>query len=161
MLKLTVSLILLLQTLTSSLQVHVFDADYQPQPGVNVHLDLYEFASDEDGTTATVVFSKECNTDTTGICTIEVGETTGMLRGRLDVQGYGGRDVIWPGGPLELAIRLDKVNPGTEAQPYDFQEKDGGVSLYRGIAWFPVTIVVLLIGGLVIAIYFRARQVHS
>jgi len=161
MLKLTVSLVLLLQTLTSSLQVHVFDADYQPQPGIDVRLELYEFASNGDGTMASVVFSEECHTDTSGECVFEVGDTKGMLHGRLDIQGYGGRDVIWPGGPLELSIRLDKANPGTEAGPYDFQEKDGGVSLYRGIPWFPVTIVALLVGGLVIAIYLRARQVHA
>ena len=51
---------------------------------------------------ATVAFAGSCTTDASGDCVIEVGETNGVLRGRLDVEGYGSRDVIWPGGTLEL-----------------------------------------------------------
>ena len=77
------------------------------------------------------------------------------------MEGYGSRDVIWPGGTLELSVRLDKVNPGTEAQPYDFQEEDGGVRLRASFPWLSVSCVALLVGGLVVVIYLRARKEHA
>jgi len=160
--KFTASLILLFQIMTSSLHVHVVDENYLPQAGVSVHLELYEFVSDEEGMVATVVFSEDCITDTSGDCVIEVGETSGVLRGRLDVEGYGSRDVLWPGGVLELPVRLDRVNPGTEAQPYDFLEEDGGVPVSReSFPWISITCVLLLVGGLVAVIYLRSRKEHA
>jgi len=160
-LKLATSLILLLQALTSSLQVHVSGTDYQPQADLTVHLELYDFASDGDDVVATVTITGECTTDANGACEIEIGETNGRLRGRLVVGGHGSRDVIWPGGVLELSVRLDQVNSGTEAQPYDYQEKDGGVILHSTFPWMSVVIVGFLVGGLVIAIYLRARKEHA
>ena len=161
MFKFAASLILLFQVITSSLQVHVVDENYQPQANVAVYLELYDFVPEGNDVVATVTFTGQCTTDISGDCVIEVGETNGVLRGRLDVEGYGSRDVIWPGGTLELSVRLDKVNPGTEEGPYDFQEEDGGVRLRESFPWLSMTCVVLLVGGLVVVIYLRARKEHA
>jgi len=158
--KFAASLILLLQALITSLQVHVMDTNDQPQADVTVRLELYDFASEEYETTATVAFTGHCTTNASGDCEIEIGETNGVLRGRLDVEGYGSRDVIWPGGRLQIPVRLEQVNPGTEAQPYDFQEENGGVLLRTSFPWVSVICVAVLVGGLALAIYFRARKEH-
>ncbi len=78
----------------------VADGAGNPMHGVQVELVLYDFKLISGQTLVQKTFSDQCTTDQNGECTIVIGETSGLLRGRLDLGKYGGRDVIWPGGAL-------------------------------------------------------------
>lgn len=146
---------------TSSMHVRVMDAEGQALPNVRVELILYEFRSGK--AEARIAFSEHCTTDQNGECGISIGETSGMLRGRLDLGEYGGRDVIWPGGVLDVPVMVDLENmrvKGTEAGPYDFQERDGGV-LIRRTPWAAIVIVSALVGCAVFWAFTLSRREHA
>jgi len=148
----------------SSVQVRVADAAGQPLPDVRVRLDLYEPGSVPERMEVWTVFSGHCRTDQNGECTIVIGETHGLLRGRLDLGSYGGRDVIWPGGALEAPVLVDLENmrvKGTEAGPYDLQEKDGGIAIRQGIPWGLILVVTLSAGGILVRVYLRSKREHA
>ena len=148
---------------TSSVHVLVADAAGVPMHGVRVELVLYDFKLSAGQTQAQKTFTDHCTTDLNGECTIVIGETRGLLRGRLDLGKYGGRDVIWPGGALEAPVLIDLEQDrvrGTEAGPYDFQEKDGGVAVREGIPWFALAAAVLA-GMLVYWAYAISRKEHA
>ena len=145
---------------TSSVRIPVADADGKPMPEVRVTLVLYEFSLTEIRET----FSARCTTDAQGECTILIGETSGLLRGRLDLGKYGGRDVIWPGGALTAPVVIDVQNrriKGTEAQPYDFQEKESALTIQKDSPWLLIFGAGLMLGGLVFWAYQRSRQEHA
>ena len=148
---------------TSSVHVLVADAAGNPMQGVRVELVLYDFEFNSGQTQVHKTFSDQCTTDLNGECTIVIGETRGLLRGRLDLGKYGGRDVIWPGGALNAPVLVDLENnrvKGTEAGPYDFQEKDGGVAVREGMPWFALAAAVLA-GMLVYWAYAISRKEHA
>jgi hypothetical protein len=71
--------------------------------------------------------------------------------------------VIWPGGALEVPVLVDLEQDrvkGTEAGPYDFQEKDGGVAVREGIPWFVLAAAVLAV-MIVYWAYARSRKEHA
>jgi len=157
--------LLLLSILFTTSSVHILVADTAgvPMQGVRVELVLYDFKLMAGQTQAQKTFSDHCTTDLNGECTIVIGETRGLLRGRLDLGKYGGRDVIWPGGALEAPVLVDLEQDrvkGTEAGPYDFQEKDGGVAVREGNPWFILTATVLA-GMIVYWTYARSRKEHA
>ena len=148
---------------SSSVHVLVVDAEGEPLPDVRVELVLYDFESGSGQTQARKTFSDRCTTDQNGECTIMIGETRGVLRGRLDLGKYGGRDVIWPGGALDAPVMVDLEKSrvkGTEAGPYDFQEKDGGVPI-RQTPWLAIGIVGLIMGSAVFWAYTESRREHA
>ena len=153
-------LLVLFSTLFTISSVHVSVADAQgvPLPDVQVKLVLYEYRSNS---AVQITFSDSCSTDQNGECTILIGETTGLLRGRLDLGKYGGRDVIWPSGVLNAPILVDLENnrvKGAEAQAFEFQEKDGGVRIESEVSWFRILIMVLTTIGFVTWLYLESRR---
>ncbi len=160
------SFLLLLSILSTNSSMHVMVADTagNPMQGVRVELVLYDFKLISGRTQAQNTFSDHCNTDQNGECWILIGETSGLLRGRLDLGKYGGRDVIWPGGELNAPIMVGLKNnrvKGTEAGAYDFQEKDGGVTIGQGIPWILIILATLIVSGIVFRAYVRSRQEHA
>jgi hypothetical protein len=156
-------LLLSLLSTTSSVHVLVADAAGDPMQGVKVELVLYDFKLFSGQTQVQKTFSDRCTTDQNGECTIVIGETSGLLRGRLDLGKYGGRDVIWPGGALNAPVLVDLENnrvKGTEAEPYDFQEKDGGVTIRDGIPWFALA-ATAVVGLIVFWAYVQSRKEHA
>jgi len=148
---------------SSSVHVLVADATGKPLADVRVELVLYAFESNSGQMQARKTFSDHCATDQNGECTIVIGETRGILRGRLDLGKYGGRDVIWLGGALEAPVMIDLEKSrvkGTEAGPYDFQEKDGGVPI-RQTPWLAIMIVSALVGSAVFWAYVQSRKEHA
>ena len=148
----------------SSVHVMLKDAAGDPLAGVRVTLVLYDISISAEQMEARQIFSGHCRTDQNGECTIQIGETNGVLRGRLDLGRYGGRDVIWPGGALHAPVLVDLEHSrvkGSEAGPYDFQEKDGGVPLRHGTPWLVIGVAAAMAGGLVCLVYLRSRQEHT
>lgn len=149
---------------TSSVHVWVADAEGAPLADVRVELVLYEYQFNSGQAEAQPVFSDQCVTDRNGECTIVIGETRGLLRGRLDLGKYGGRDVIWPGGALNAPVLVDLKNKrvkGTEAGAYDFQEKDGGVAIQHGTPWLVILTAAMMVCGIVLRAYLRSRKEHA
>jgi hypothetical protein len=156
-------LLLSILSTTSSVHVMVADAAGNPMQGVQVELVLYDFKLISGQTKVQKTFTGQCTTNQNGECTIVIGETSGILRGRLDLGKYGGRDVIWPGGALNAPVLVDLENnrvKGTEAGPYDYQEKDGGVTIRDGIPWFALAATVL-VGLIVFWAYVQSRKEHA
>ena len=148
----------------SSVHVLVIDAEGVRLSDVQVELVLYEYRENSGQTEVQVTFSDRCQTDQSGECTIMIGETSGLLRGRLDLGKYGGRDVIWPGGVLDAPIQVDLKNntvKGTEAKPFDFQEEDGGVRVQSGTPWLVILMSTLIVFGIVCWAYLRSRSEHA
>ena len=93
--------------------------------GATATLLIYQF--DKHGTTVEVFPSGNCVTDQGGRCEIVVDpnaprDAAGFLKGALDLGEHGKRSVIWPGGLLEVDIKLNqagKVQVDTEAGPFD------------------------------------------
>ncbi len=156
-------LLLSILSTTSSVHIMVADATGNPMHGVQVELVLYDFKLISGQTQVQKTFTDQCTTDQNGECTIVIGETSEILRGRLDLGKYGGRDVIWPGGALNAPVLVDLENnrvKGTEAGPYDFQEKDGGVMIRDGIPWFALAASVVA-GMIVFWAYAISRKEHA
>ena len=160
------SFLFLLSILTTNSSVHVLvadDAGY-PMQGVKVELVLYDFKLISGQTQVQKTFSDHCTTDQNGECLILIGGTSGLLRGRLDLGKYGGRDVIWPGGALNAPVLVDLKNnrvKGAEAGPFDFQEKDGGVVIQNGTPWLSILLATLIVGVIVFWAYVRSRKEHA
>jgi hypothetical protein len=149
---------------TSSVHVLVADGAGNPMPGVQVSLVLYDFETKLGQTEAREVFSDQCRTDSNGECTIRIGETSGVLRGRLELGKYGGRDVIWTGGVLDAPVLVDlkqKRVKGMEAGPYDFQEKGDGILIRKETSWLAILIVTTVLGGIVFWAYLQSRKEHA
>ncbi len=156
--------LLSLLTTVSSVHVLVADASGNPLPGLQVKLVLYDFENRDGQIEVRKTFSDRCTTDQNGECTIMIGETDGVLRGRLDLGRYGGRDVIWLGGVLNAPVLIDLGShwvKGTEAGPYDFLQKDEGVSIQQGPPWIAILIVGMMLGGIVYWAYIRSMKEHS
>ena len=156
--------LLSLLSTTSSVHVLVADATGSPMQGVRVELVLYDFKLISGQTQVQKTFSDHCTTDQNGECWILIGGTRGLLRGRLSLGKYGGRDVIWPGGMLDAPIMVDLKNnrvKGTEAGAYDFQEKDGCVTFGQGIPWILIILATLIVSGIVFRAYVRSKQEHA
>ena len=155
---------MIFQTSASSVRILVADAQGQPMSKIRVSLVLYEFVSAAGKMEARETFSKHCTTDANGECTIQIGETSGILRGRIDLGKYGGRDVFWPGGALTAPVLVDieagRVK-GTEAGAYDFQEQDGGIMIQKSVPWLVIGIGLLAVGSIVVLIYLKARKEHA
>jgi hypothetical protein len=128
--------------------------------GVTVALYLYEYAS--DGKTVEESLAGKCATDAKGECSIAIGDAEGILRGWIDLGDYGGRDIMWTGGQLNVPIKINagRVQLGTEAQPFDFQEKDGGVVVRGGSSWILILITTLVVGGIVAGLYLQSKREH-
>jgi hypothetical protein len=157
-------LLLSILSTTSSVHVLVADAASNPMQGVRVELVLYDFKLISGRTQVQKTFSDHCITDLNGECTIEIGVTRGSLRGRLSLGKYGGRDVIWPGGELNAPIMVDLKNnrvKGTEAGAYDFQEKDGGVTIGNRTPWLLIFLATVLVSMIVFGAYIRSRKEHA
>jgi hypothetical protein len=146
--------------------VHVLvaDAEGNPMQDVKVELVLYDFELNQEQTKALPTFSDHCTTDQNGECWILIGETSGFLRGRLDLGKYGGRDVIWPGGMLNAPVLIDLKNnrvKGTEAEPFDFQEEDGGVRIVQEVPWLLILFATVIVCGMVFWAYERSKEEHT
>jgi hypothetical protein len=150
------------QSTTSSVHILAADAEGNPLPHVRVELVLYEFRPGQ--TEVREIFSGRCSTDQNGECMIGIGETSGLLRGRLELGRYGGRDVIWPGGVLTAPVLVDLQNKrvkGTEVGAYDFQEKDGGITIQTGTSWLSILAATLIVGLIVFRAYVQSRREHA
>ena len=151
-------------TTNSSMHVMVADATGNPLQGVRVELVLYDFKLISGQTQVQKTFSDHCTTDQNGECWILIGGTSGLLRGRLDLGKYGGRDVIWPGGALNAPVLVDLKNnkvKGMEAGPFDFQKKDGGVVIQNGTPWLSILLATLIVGVIVFWAYVQSRKEHA
>lgn len=155
--------ILAQQAIASSLHVTVVDRTGHPMPGIPVTLDLYFYSPvSPERTDVRGTFTDGCTTGDDGSCVIEIGKTDSILRGYLDLGSYGGRDVFWSGGELNLTVRIEnnKLQIGREAAPYEFQEKDSSLVM-RGIPWFWVLLVLFACGGGMTWLYVQSRQEYS
>ena len=151
-------------TINSSVHVMVADDAGYPMQYVKVELVLYDFKLISGQTQVQKAFSDHCTTDQNGECWILIGETSGLLRGRLDLGKYGGRDVIWPGGALNAPVLVDLKNnrvKGAEAAAFDFQKKDGGVVIQNGTPWLSILLATLIVGVIVFWAYVRSRKEHA
>lgn len=158
---LLLTLILFAQQATGTmLSLCVLDADQEPLSDITISLTLYTY----EGQEANVWFEERCKTDLDGACVFEIENAPpdgGILRGTLLVENYGLRDVIWPGGLLELTIPTDQIGSGREAAPYEFQEEDGGVEVVqgKGLPLYGLLVLVLLI-GLNLFFYQQSQKEH-
>ena len=126
-----VSLLMLLQTATTGVEVQVYNAAAnEPVSGIHVVLETFEYQDGE----AFQIESQTCTTDKSGNCTLllEKPNTNGMQRGTLQIGDYGIRDLVWPGGIQKISIPVDQLDFGREAAPYEYLPEDGGVVVHRG-----------------------------
>ena len=155
------TLLLFAQQATGTmLSLHVLDADQKAISGVEIKLVLYT----QQGQEVTPWFEESCQTDLDGACLFEIENPPpdgGILRGTLKIGDFGVRDVIWPGGLLELTIPTDQIGVGREAAPYEFQEEDGGVAIVQrsGLPLYAL-LVLLLLAGLLWYFYQQSRKEH-
>lgn len=144
------------------LRLRLRDAQEQAVAGAQARLRLYVFESRGGGVTARVWFERSCVTDADGECVIEINERPpdgGMLRGVVEVEGYGRRDVLWPGGELRLTLRLDRLEEGREAGPYEGQEQDGGVAVEeRRARWTLAAALGTTLLAMTFFLYGQARR---
>jgi len=141
----------------AELRVRLVDAQGAAVAGVTVTLQLYTF---ERGV-ARVWQEAACVSDAGGECRFAIPVPPpdgGLLRGVVTVEGYGKRDVLWPGGELSLTLRLDRLEEGREAGPYEGQARDGGVRVWSWWRWAPGIVLVALWLGLTVWLYWRVRQ---
>jgi hypothetical protein len=162
MMQLPFLFVLLWQAVTSSVHIQVMDVNGKGLANVEAALTLYSFSVHGDQLWARPIFSDSCATDKDGKCTIVIGETDTFLRGRIDLGKYGGRDLIWPGGAIDVPIQIDagRVQFGTEAGPYDFEEDDTGVIIHS-TPWLAAFFMFLALGGFAAWIYVKAKQEHA
>ena len=100
------------------INISLLDAEGQPLSNVQVSLDLYfyEVIAPEQNELRGAL-SDECTTDAQGACTILIGETQDLLlHAKLDLGSYGGREVEWHGGALNVPIHI-KPESKTQFKP--------------------------------------------
>jgi hypothetical protein len=125
---------------SNATRINIFlsNSDGQPLSNVQVLLDLYFYemiASDQ--TELRGAYSDECTTDKQGMCTILIGKTQDLLlRGRLDLGGYGSRNVEWHGGVLDVPIRIAQ-----EAEPHI-----NSIVMYSGLLLLLISLVSVIVG---------------
>ena len=141
---LLLSLFLVVQILSTGLEITVVGAAQKPIEGLHFILNTYIY---EKGV-AILRETVECDTDAEGACTLllEKPNQEGMQRATLQIGDHGSRDLLWPGGVMKLVIPLEQIGFGREAAPYEFQAEDGGVTVRkRGFPLYVVLMVLLLV----------------
>ncbi len=114
-------------------RVAIFLVDHQenPIPDVTVNLILNRFNTiDGQGAAIEAIPSGSCITNENGRCEIIISadapkDQSGFLKGALDLGEYGRRSVIWPGGLLEVPLKLNearKLENDREAGPFDYDQ---------------------------------------
>ncbi len=132
--------------------VQVHDQHGNPVPGMPVTLYLYEIW----GQTAYQVPIGSCETDAHGQCCISVPnhaprDAAGLFRGVLRIGEDGYRSVLWPGGTLQVRVRLGYLHEGREAEPFPDDQGPGlevrpGWQRYMGWLWLGLALAVLALG---------------
>jgi hypothetical protein len=150
------TIFLAFQANLTGIQIRLLPSEDMSPAGIQITLKTYEYREGE----AFLIEDVNCKTDSAGACTLllEKPNTPGMQRGTLQIGDYGTRDVIWPGGMLDLQIPLDQVNFGREAAPYEYLSEDGGVVVHAGR--FPLygLVMILILAALVAWLYQRAKE---
>lgn len=148
-------------------RVDVLLVDQSGKPIIDVTITLLIYKFDERGTTVEVFRSGNCTTGQDGRCEISVSadapkDASGFLKGALDLGERGKRSVIWPGGLLEVPIKLDeagKVQTDTEAGPFD-NDKPASLTIHQArpplYGWGILLAVVALVVTFVL--YRRAKR---
>ncbi len=157
---LLLTLVLLAQQSGTFLHLSVIDATGQPMSDVPVTLELYTYVDQN----ANVWFEEDCMTDLDGRCEFQIENAPpdgGLIRGTLQIGDFGFRDVIWPGGELNLTVPTNMIGFGQEAEPYEFQKKDGGVEVFRKGPPVYTLIILLILSGLSVFMYRQATKEHA
>lgn len=136
-----------------------------PIQDVTITLLIYKF--DENGTTVEIFPSGSCTTGPDGRCEIIVSadapkDPSGFLKGALDLGERGKRSVIWPGGLLEVSIKLNqsgKIQTDIEAGPFDHdQPAELTITQPRPQIYGVGILLAAIFLGLAFALYWRARK---
>ena len=158
---LLLTLVLLAQQTGTFLHLRVIDVSGKPMGDVSVTLELYTYV-DQD---ANIWFEEVCQTDLDGRCEFQIESAPpdgGFLHGSLQVGDFGIRDVTWPGGEFNITIPVEQIGFGQEAEPYAFQQEDGGVEIFqrRGLPVYALIILLILV-SLSVFMYRKARKEHA
>ena len=150
------TMMLFAQTATG-VQIRVLNSAQETIPQLHLRLMTYTYA--ENGQVY-LRESQDCYTDSDGACTLllEKPNRDGMQRGTLEIESYGKRDLIWPGGMLELVIPLEQIGFGREAAPYEFQAEDGGVAVIERPFPLFALLMILLLGFLLWSVFQASRS---
>lgn len=146
------------------IDVLLLDQSGKPVPDVAVTLLIYKF--NESGTTVEVFPSGNCATGQDGRCEIVVStdapkDASGFLKGALDLGEHGKRSVIWPGGLLEVQIKLNpsgKIQTDTEAGPFDNDKPADLTIIQPRPQFYLVGIVLALIVVIVTFVLYRRAK---
>ena len=154
-----------LQTDQDRVAVFLVNQGGKPIPGVSVSLLIYKF--NERGTTVEAYFAGSCTTDQGGRCEIIVSadapkDASGFLKGALDLGERGKRSVIWPGGLLEVPIKLNeagKVQTDTEAKAFDNDPPDEMTIIEPRppVYWVGIFLAVIFL-GLAFVLYYESSR---
>ena len=128
------------------------------QAGIAVELTLYA----QEGSAWQTQKGGECVTTADGRCEIR-GRTAeiwpdGLIRGTLEIEGYGERPVIWRGGNISLEIDMNEALHVDG--PYDYLDDDNAAPILEneprgGLSSLIVAIVFLV---LTLTIYRKTRK---
>lgn len=153
------ALLLVLQANLTGVQISILPSEDISPAGIQITLKTYEYREGE----AFLIERVNCTTNSAGTCTLLLKKPNiaEMQRGTLQIGDYGARDVIWPGGMLDLQIPLDQVNFGREAAPYEYLPEDGGLAVHENRFPLYALVMILILIALLGWLYRHAQQNHA
>lgn len=110
---------------SATVRLRLITMTQEPVTGTLTRLDLYTF---ENGQTEGEMvvrtwYSEQCTTNQKGFCEFSIPDApTRMLQGTIFVDGYGYKDLLWPGGTFDVVLPVEQIGVGGEPGPYSFQD---------------------------------------
>lgn len=144
--------------------ISLTDPDQRGVAGVDIRLLLYRF--DDQGSAESIPAGK-CTTGQDGRCEIPISsdaprDRSGFLRGALDLGALGRRSLLWPGGSIQVALRLNRegqLQVDSEAKPDEYATPGGvEVRAARPPLYLGGILLGLLFLALTVFLFRRARK---
>jgi hypothetical protein len=144
-----------------TLRVQILDENNMPMEGVRIRLQLYEFKQRGDSTIVRRWYRDALKSNADGVVVFHISNPPGdgILRGTLHIEDKT-RPVIWPGGDLFVPLRIDRLDDGREAMPFEFNVpyplpivNSGGRLWFVGIG----TLVIVVFVGI---FWVRSRRMQ-